>query len=115
MEIPSWADNQLSNDLPILRAQGEGQHLEYKRVFPENTSKLAKEIAAFATSNQGTILIGVSDSGDLVGIDGANDLTVRDNLLKRLEGICRGAVKPSITPIAKFAIENKLVVLSRIS
>lgn len=111
MAIPSWADEKISNDLSLLRSQGEGQYLEYKEIFPKNTSDLAKEIAAFATSNQGTILIGVSDSGDLVGINGADNQEERDNLLKRLEGICRGTVKPAITPVAKFAIENDLVVL----
>jgi|GEM_PF-780627 len=111
MDIPSWADEELSKDLPILRARGEGQHLEYKQSFPENTRNLASEIAAFATSNQGTILIGVSDSGDLVGINGADHQEERDNLLNRLEGICRGTVKPAITPIARFAVENELVVL----
>jgi len=111
MAIPSWADEKISNDLPLLRSQGEGQYLEYKEIFPKNTSDLAKEIAAFATSNQGTILIGVSDSGDLVGINGADNQEERDNLLKRLEGICRGTVKPAITPVAKFAVENDLIVL----
>lgn len=111
MEIPNWADEQLSKDLPILRSRGEGQHLEYKEVFPQNIRDLAKEIAAFATSNKGTILIGVSDSGDLVGINGAESQEERDNLLKRLEGICRGTVKPAITPVAKFAVENDLIVL----
>ena len=111
MEIPCWADEQLSRDLPVLRAQGEGQHLEYIKIFPQNTRDLAKEIAAFATSNQGTILIGVSDSGDLIGLEGANKPEERDNLLKRLEGICRGTVKPAITPVAKFAVERELVVL----
>lgn len=111
MAIPSWADEKLSNDLPVLRSQGEGQYLEYKEIFPKNTSDLAKEIAAFATSNQGTILIGVSDSGDIIGINGADNQDERDSLLKRLEGICRGTVKPAITPVAKFAVENDLVVL----
>lgn len=111
MKIPNWADEKLSEDLPVLRSRGEGQHLEYKEIFPQNTRELAKEIAAFATSNQGTILIGVSDSGDLVGINGADNQEERDNLLKRLEGICRGTVKPAITPVAKFAVENELIVL----
>jgi ATP-dependent DNA helicase RecG len=111
MEIPNWADETLSKDLPVLRSRGEGQHLEYKEIFPQNTRDLAKEIAAFATSNQGTILIGVSDSGDLVGINDADNQEERDNLLKRLEGICRGTVKPAITPVAKYAVEDNLVVL----
>jgi ATP-dependent DNA helicase RecG len=111
VELPIWADEQLSRDLPVLRSKGEGQHLEYKETFPQNIRDLAKEIAAFATSNQGTILIGVSDSGDLVGINYAENQEERDNLLQRLEGICRGTVKPAITPIAKFAVENELIVL----
>lgn len=111
MEIPNWADENLSRDLPVLRSRGEGQHLEYKEIFPQNTRDLAKEIAAFATSNQGTILIGVSDSGDLIGIESADNQEERDNLLKRLEGICRGTLKPAITPVARFAVENGLVVL----
>ena len=111
VKTPNWADEKLSSDLPVLRSRGEGQHLEYKEIFPQNTRDLAKEIAAFATSNQGTILIGVSDSGDLVGVNGADNQEERDNLLKRLEGICRGTVKPAITPVAKFAIENDLIVL----
>jgi hypothetical protein len=111
VEISIWADEQLSRDLPVLRSRGEGQHLEYKETFPQNTRDLAKEIAAFAASNQGTILIGVSDFGDLVGINGAENQKKRDNLLQWLEGICRSTVKPAITPVAKFAVENELIVL----
>lgn len=111
MKLPSWIDEQLSNDLPILRSQGEGQHLEFKKTFPQNAQDLAKEIAAFATSNQGTILVGVSDDGDLVGIKDAENQNGRDSILKRLGGICSGTVKPAITPIAKFARENDLIVL----
>jgi ATP-dependent DNA helicase RecG len=111
MKLPNWADEQLSNDLPILRSQGESQHLEFKKKFPSNAQDLAKEIAAFATSNQGTILIGVSDEGDLVGVSGAENQDVRDSLLKRLGGICSGTIKPAITPTAKFAYENDLIVL----
>lgn len=111
MKFPTWADEQLSKDLPILRSQGESQHLEFKKEFPSNAQDLAKEIAAFATSNEGTILIGVSDEGDLVGISGAENKDVRDSLLKRLGGICSGTVKPAITPIATFACENDLIVL----
>jgi len=109
--IPDWADQQLSADLPILRACGESQELEYKEIFPEHVRDLAKEIAAFATSNTGTILLGVSNSGDLVGLEEVDIASGRDQLLRRLEGICAGTVKPSITPTAKFAVEAGKVVL----
>ena len=111
MDTPDWSDEGLSRDLPILRSRGEGQELEYMQEFPKNTRELAREIAAFATSNTGTILLGVSDSGDLLGLPSASTLEGRDELIRRLEGISRGTVKPAVTPTAKFAVEGTSVVL----
>ncbi len=111
MEIPDWADEKLSSDLPVLRSRGESQDLEYKSEFPSNARDLGKEIAAFASSNTGTILLGVENSGKLVGIPEGNTPEGRDQIIRRLEGISKGTVKPSITPTAKFAIENNQVVL----
>lgn len=106
-----WADHEASVQLPILRAQGESQALEYMREFPANTRELAKEVAAFATSNAGTILIGVDNSGDCIGLPNVENATERDSLLQRIEGVCHGAVKPSITPTARFAQEGGQTVL----
>jgi hypothetical protein len=111
MDFPVWADEQLSKDLPVLRARGENQDLEYMESFPQNVRELAKEIAAFATSNAGTILIGVSNTGDLIGLQGASSPDGRDEFLRRVEGICRGTIKPAITPIAKFAFESDNIIL----
>jgi ATP-dependent DNA helicase RecG len=111
MAIPEWADAQLSKDLPILRSRGENQDLEYKSEFPQNVRDIGKEIAAFATSNNGTILVGVSDDGDLVGIDSAMEHEGRDEILRRVEGICRGTIKPAITPTARFAFEDEKAIL----
>lgn len=113
MDYPpeSWADSKLSSELPVLRAQGENQNLEFIREFPGNMREFAKEVAAFATSNPGLILIGVGDDGSLVGIDDVETAEARDNLVRRVEGVCRGPVKPTITPNVAFAIENSRVVL----
>lgn len=111
MTIPAWADVQLSQDLPNLRAQGEGQEIEFKQEFPQQVSDLGKEIAAFATSNAGTLFIGVTDGGDLVGLKGCEYAEVRDGFLKRLEGICCGTVKPAITPRIAWAVEAEKIVL----
>lgn len=112
IDVPSWADEGLSRDLPVLRSRGESQELEYKAEFPSNTRDLAKEIAAFASSNTGTILVGVDDTGELVGLSECSSLEGRDQLIRRLEGISKGTVKPSITPTAKFAVEDGKVVLA---
>ncbi len=111
MSVPEWADERLSSEIPVLRARGESQNLEYMTSFPQQARDLGKEIAAFATSNAGVILLGVSDEGDLVGLEEVGDATGRDILLRRLEGICRGQVKPSITPTAKFAVEEGQIVV----
>jgi predicted HTH transcriptional regulator len=41
----------------------EGQNLEFMERFPDNVRELAKEIAAFATTNVGTVYIGVECVG----------------------------------------------------
>jgi ATP-dependent DNA helicase RecG len=111
MVIPAWADEQLSRDLRDLRARGEGQQIEFKEEFPSQASDLAKEIAAFATSNGGTLFIGVGDNGDLVGLPDCESSQARDALVKRFAGICCGSVKPAVTPAIAWAFESDKVVL----
>ncbi len=109
-ELPAWADSRMSRDLPTLRAKGEGQHLEYMSKFPDNRWDLAKEIAAFASSGGGQILIGVDNAGQLVGID-CEDVSQRDKYMNSIQGIARGTVNPAVTPRAGFACEEGRVVL----
>lgn len=56
-------------DLKNLIKTGEGTYLEFKRKIA-SPGKIAREIAAFANTKGGTILIGVDDNGDLVGVEG---------------------------------------------
>lgn len=55
-------------DLKNLIATGEGQFLEFKHKVA-SPEKIAREITAFANAGGGTILIGVSDQGEIVGIE----------------------------------------------
>jgi len=105
-QVPDWADNNLSKELSVLRARGEGQEIEYIESFPKQAHDLAKEIAAFASCNPGTILLGVSNDGELKGLDGTSTSDERDRYLRRIEGICRGPVKPAVTPTVKYAYED---------
>lgn len=112
MPGPNWVDEVLSKELPLLRDRGEGQHLEFMARYPENGHELSKEIAAFASSNPGTILIGVADDGSLAGLDDVDTPEGRDRLCRRIEGVCSGNVRPAITPVVKFAKEGEAVVLA---
>ena len=110
MSIPEWADRQLSLDLLDLIERGEDQQLEFKADFPSSVSDLAKEIAAFATSNAGQILLGISNSGESLGMESASSPSGRDNLVKRVAGICRTIVQPTLTPAVSFAVvDNKII------
>jgi hypothetical protein len=109
--IPEWADPKLSHELPELRARGESQELEFKSSFPDQARDLAREIAAFASTNTGRILLGVSNDGNLCGLPGVEDAAGRDRLIGRVQGLCRSSIKPAITPRMRFAIEDQKVVL----
>jgi ATP-dependent DNA helicase RecG len=111
MAKDEWIDKDLSSELPILRDGGEGQRVEFKREYPKNVQDLAKEIAAFASSNSGRIIIGIADDGELVGFKKLKTLKERDDTCRRIEGLCTNNVKPAITPTIKFAKEDGKVVL----
>ena len=109
MTIPAWADEQLSRDLPALRAMGEGQQLEFKADFPPQGHDLGKEIASFATSGLGKILLGVADDGDLIGLS-FSDAAERDGLWRRALGTV-SSVKPPVNARVVFATEGAKTVL----
>lgn len=56
-----------TGDLRNLIQTGEGTFLEFKKTVPSPV-KIAREIAAFANSGGGTILIGVEDNLNISGI-----------------------------------------------
>lgn len=56
-------------DVKNLAQTGEGAFLEFKRTIP-SAEKIAREIAAFANTGGGTLLIGVDDDKSLIGVDG---------------------------------------------
>jgi predicted HTH transcriptional regulator len=55
-------------DLKRLVKTGEGTFLEFKRTI-SSPEKIARELAAFANTKGGTLLIGVDDDKSLVGVD----------------------------------------------
>lgn len=109
--FPEWADPTLSADLPRLRSLDEGVVLEFKREIPEQASDLAKEIAAFASTAGGKILLGVTDDGAFPGVAGAQERTVRDQLIERVAGICAKSIDPSVKAEFAFAAEAERVAL----
>ena len=60
--------------------QGEGATVEFKRSL---SKELGRELCAFANANGGTILIGVSDAGEVVGVSDHNRLKSRVQSMAR--------------------------------
>ena len=80
---------------------GEDNRWEFKEiVFAENKPKipsrndLADEFAAFANTDGGVVLCGVTDSGDVQGLSREQ----MDELERLLTEICTDTIKPSIRP-----------------
>ena len=94
-------------ELRQIVANGEGPTVEFKREF--NTA-IDKELVAFANSNGGLVLIGVSDDAVIVGI--SEDLR---RLEERIMGVCRANCRPSLTPeVEVVTIDGENVVVVKI-
>ena len=55
----------VASDVSALLARGEGATVEFKRALARD---LGRELCAFANARGGTVLIGVSDAGKIVGV-----------------------------------------------
>ncbi|WP_445398773.1 AlbA family DNA-binding domain-containing protein [Streptomyces sp. LE64] len=80
-------------ELDILLANGEGTYLECKREVPEGDSrkKMLKTIAAFASRDGGTVLIGVRDDLQIVGLP---EKPAVDKQELAVVGMIRDSVEP---------------------
>ncbi len=84
----------------------ESEFLELKR---EMTNDLAKEIVAFANTKGGKIIIGVEDSGDVVGVDDAK------KICEGLSSYIKDTINPDISSMISIYVEdffeNEIVVI----
>ncbi|WP_260397847.1 helix-turn-helix domain-containing protein [Sphingopyxis sp. JAI128] len=102
----SWADAALSAELEAVAAASESVSVEFKVAMPDHGGKLAKEMAAFATSGSGRIFVGIDDDGTIVGLPDARSAEGRLKLRGRIEGLA-ATVKPVIHPALRFAAIGK--------
>lgn len=93
-------------DVKNLAQTGEGTYLEFKRTIP-SAYKIAREMAAFANTKGGTLLIGVDDDCSLVGVTGYQE---EEYLLKKAASeLCRPQVEIFIE-IVHFGDRDLLVI-----
>ena len=94
----NFSDEEIKRQIRL----GEDSHWEFKEiVFAENVPKsprrddLADEIAAFANTDGGVLLCGVTDSGDVQGMSRGQ----MDALERLLTEVCTDKINPPIRPI----------------
>ncbi len=104
MTIPAWADEELSKRIAGIRAVGEGQRAEFKEEFPPQGHSLGTEVAAFASSGGGEVLLGVCNNGTVAGLDGDSE-EKRDELQQRAHGII-GNVQPGVDYQLRFGFDG---------
>ena len=84
------------NEVIRLAKAGEGAHVEFKRRLPRH-DRIARTLCAFANTSGGTLLVGVTDVGDLHGVDRAAEVA------QALETVAAHSVEPEV------AVETAIV------
>ncbi|MCX6154673.1 MAG: ATP-binding protein [Candidatus Kapabacteria bacterium] len=77
--------------LKELINEGESTVLEFKRKL-SSPQKIAREIASFANTKGGTLLVGVDDNGDIYGIESEKEE------IETIELACEFEIFPSVVP-----------------
>jgi len=70
--------------------KGENLHTEFKESLPDNET-LAKSIVCFANTDGGQLIIGISNSGDIVGV---GDL---DEAIRKIDNVAFNRCEPPIS------------------
>jgi len=88
--------------------KGEDSYTEFKeeKVHSDN---LAAEIVAFANTEGGNLIVGVSDEGEIIGV------TNLDKEMQRIDNICANNCEPTVyATIEKLVIDDKKILIVKI-
>ena len=93
--------------------QGESKNVELKETLPENSEKYTKTAVAFANTQGGTLVFGVTDEKrEIVGIDEAVLFQTMDSIANAISDSCEPQIIPDIEP---YTIEGKTVIMVTVS
>ncbi|MBP1782773.1 hypothetical protein J3R08_002623 [Micromonospora sp. HB375] len=101
-------------DASVLVAGGETEYVEFKQEVPtgESRKKMLKTVAAFASGEGGTALIGVTDDGQIAGVDA----TKVDEQMRTLRSMIRDSIDPDPpVTVRPVPLDGKTVLLVEVS
>lgn len=84
--------------------KGEGFHTEFKEILPEK-NKTIKEIVAFANTDGGQLIFGVTDAGEIQGIENV------DESMRIIDDLAYQQCEPPVTVVQETVKINKKTVL----
>jgi predicted HTH transcriptional regulator len=89
--------------------RGESKNVEFKVTLPKNSEKYTKTVIAFANTQGGQLVFGVTDeTREVVGIDEEILFQTMDSISNAVSDSCEPQIVPSIEP---YTIEGKTVIL----
>ncbi|MCK4446158.1 MAG: putative DNA binding domain-containing protein, partial [Candidatus Marinimicrobia bacterium] len=95
-------------ELLEIIARGEDSYTEFKEERV-HSDKLAAEIVAFANTEGGNLIVGVSDEGEIIGV------TNLDKEMQRIDNICANNCEPTVyTTIEKLIVDDKKILIVKI-
>jgi Putative DNA-binding domain len=106
--IEDWRSRPLAASLEEALENGESQCVEFKRGLADE--HLARAIAAFANTNNGTIFLGIADNCEVVGVD-CDTPSKKDHELKRIREITTQSIKPAVSVKVDFLTYHGKVVI----
>lgn len=78
---------------------GESKTIEFKEVLPKNSAKYIKTLIAYANTQGGQLIIGVSDkTHKVVGVDEAVLFQTMDSIANAVSDSCEPQLIPDIEP-----------------
>jgi predicted HTH transcriptional regulator len=95
-------------DLKRLVKTGEGTYLEFKRTI-SSPEKIARELAAFANTRGGIMLIGVDDDKTLLGVESFYE---QEYLLDKAINFC--CIPPLDVEVETVTYKNRDVIVVRV-
>src|ERR1035437_7573877 len=91
-----------------LLSQGEGLHVEYKKCRTELPTNIFETICAFLNHDGGDIILGVDDTGAIMGIDKETFLSIKTNIVN-LSNNPQKLSPPYILFPTEYVIDGKLI------
>lgn len=69
-------------------SKGESMELEFKSELPDEDIKWLKTVIAFANGSGGTLVIGVDDDGNTIGVPEDDIYTLCDRITQKISDLC---------------------------